>query len=119
MVMALVMSANKFVRNNSGLWYIDSRAKDHMCHDRSLFKALKWLPSPREVSLGDNLKVLAFGMGEVPISANWTLSSVLDVPDLGMNLLLVISVMKHRYSITFKQNVCRVTFSDATVLLAV
>jgi hypothetical protein len=117
--MALVMSANKSTRSSSGSWYIDSGATDHMCHDRSLFGALKRLSVPREVSLGDNSKVLAFGTGEVPISANRTLGSVLYVPDLGMNLLSVSAVTKLGYTVTFEQNACRVTLGDATVLLAV
>ena len=83
-----LMAFEKYSRLPDG-WYIDSEATDHMCYDRTLFTDYQTLQTPRPVFLGNSSRVDAHGVETVNLGNRITLTGVLHVPDMELNLFSV------------------------------
>ncbi|GKU93722.1 hypothetical protein SLEP1_g7290 [Rubroshorea leprosula] len=91
-------------------WYVDSGCTNHMVRDVKLFTKLDRSIRTR-VRLGNGYVVQAEGKGNVSIQTKEgikTITDVLYIPSLSQNLLSVTQLMKHGYSVHFKQDVCQI-----------
>ncbi|GKV29240.1 hypothetical protein SLEP1_g38182 [Rubroshorea leprosula] len=91
-------------------WYVDSGCTNHMVKDVKLFTKLDRSIRTR-VRLGNGYVVQAEGKGNVSIQTKEgikTITDVLYIPSLSQNLLSVTQLMKHGYSVHFKQDVCQI-----------
>ena len=100
-------------------WYIDSGATDHMCYDRTLFAEYQPLTMPRPVYLGDSSRVDAHGIGAVRLGNGITLTGILYVPDMDINLRFsVAKALRRRYEITFSPTGCAIRRDGRDVMAA-
>jgi len=104
--------------NDSSEWFFDSGASSHMCGDRKSFYSLKRLPNTRPVSIGDNSKLEATGMGTVHVDEKITLDDVLYVPELVFNLISVSALTSIGYKATFMEMICEVTHHGKVIITA-
>ena len=99
-------------------WYIDSGATDHMCYGRTSFVDYQLLTTPRPVHLGDSSRVDASGIGVVRLGNGITLTGVLHVPSMQLNLFSVAKAFCGRYEITFSPAGCAICRDGRDVMAA-
>ena len=81
-------SLNMSTLVSNSAWIIDSGATDHMMFDSRQVSSLK-PSSPKFVSTTDGSPAPIIGEGSLPLTDTLNLDSVLVVPSLDYNLLLV------------------------------
>ena len=100
-------------------WYIESGATDHMCCDRTTFADYQPLATPRPVYLGDSSRGDAHGIGAVRLGNGITLTGVLHVPSLELNLFSVAKALRRRYEIAFTPAGCTIRRDGRDVMAAI
>jgi transposase InsO family protein len=107
---------------NSNYWYSDSAASGYYCHDRAMFSSFMSIP-PRDVILGDNRVIKAVGCGTIRVESNvdgrmivGTLTEVLYVPDMSVNLLSVSKMTERGLQVHYAGNQCTVTTTSGKVI---
>ena len=70
-------------------WVLDSGATGYMSCIREAFEILTRLPDCKNVYMGDESEVSAYGVGTVRVNLNVVLRNVLYVPDLTVSLCFV------------------------------
>jgi len=98
----------------SGNWYIDSGCSNHMTHNKYLFSSYS-SGSNSSVELGNNNVANVCGSGTIDITlvvnntpTNCRHSNVLHVPDLGYQLLSVITLDKSGLRISLFSGRCEI-----------
>ena len=95
-------------------WIIDSGASQHMTPNLDLIDNYKKYEVPREINLGDNAVIRAYGCGSMSVKLengeipNARLHDFLYVPDIGNSLLSVPSMTKRGAQILFSGDQCTV-----------
>jgi len=101
----LLMAPNEVNINSDTLWYLDSRASNHMCSHEYLFKYMQKIEDGH-VSFGDASKVEVKGRGTVCyLQKDGLIGSLQDVyyvPDLKTNILSMGQLTEKGYSIFLK-----------------
>lgn len=99
---------------NISKWLVDSGASEHMSFERTLFIDYRELSKPKEILLGDGRIINAIGTGNMQLKAyngqKWidtSLSNVLFVPNLTVNLLSVTSAVNKGYVIQTDSKQCK------------
>jgi hypothetical protein len=100
--------------SRSDIWVCDSGATDMMAFDESRMTEVRNLPHPIKITLGDGHQVEAKKIGKVPVIVDLgedkkitaTISDVLLVPDLAVNLFSVKQSVAKGNTITFDGNRC-------------
>ena len=119
------VAANIARVSNSEVWLIDSGASQHLCSNKSWFTELKSIPA-RDIFLGDDRAIQAFGIGSVasqvltgnsPVMKQ--LNNVLYVPKLASNLLSVRQLTNEGFSLEFDADGCTVRDESAQILVKV
>ena len=98
--------AKRYHYDNLSDWVLDSGATSHMCHDRTVFEDLRKLPKPKKISLADDYKVEAYGIGTIHLTDELVLQGVLYVPDLSSKLCSVKRLSRAGYSLLFQGDDC-------------
>ncbi|KAK8960948.1 hypothetical protein KSP40_PGU001706 [Platanthera guangdongensis] len=96
-----VTTATKEGRNE--VWYLDTRASNHMCGDKEMFSNLE--PSGGEVIFGDASKISLEGKGLVVVKLNGErvhLNDVYYVPGLKTNILSIEQLVERGYCVQMK-----------------
>ena len=127
---ARVASDNNFVfsatigevKHPHQTWYVDSGATKHMCFNLDAFSKLA-LTTPEPVYLGNHAAVEAVGVGDVPIitvhegrEMPGTLTNVLYVPKLAVNLLSVPQLVQKGMDVNFSKGRCSIVSPHGEVL---
>ena len=99
-------------------WYIDSGATDHICYDRMLFADYQPLLTPRPVFLGNSSRVNAYGTGTVHLGNRITLTGVLHVPDMELNLFSVEKALCRGYELAFTPAGCTISHRGKAIMMA-
>uniref|UniRef100_A0A2N9IER4 Reverse transcriptase Ty1/copia-type domain-containing protein n=1 Tax=Fagus sylvatica TaxID=28930 RepID=A0A2N9IER4_FAGSY len=81
------------VRSGEPIWVLDSGANDHMTGESSIFSS-PLIPVTQSVSLADGSTSHISHKGDVFLSSDITLSSVLHIPNFAFNLLSVSHLAK-------------------------
>ncbi|GKV36956.1 hypothetical protein SLEP1_g45038 [Rubroshorea leprosula] len=97
--------------SKKNVWCLDTGCSNHMCGDKSTFSDLDESCQDK-VKFGDNSTIAVKGRGKVTIHAKdnsiQTISNVLYVPDLKLNLLSLGQLQEKRYEILIKDGVCQI-----------
>ena len=107
---------------NSDKWFVDSGCSNHMTFNKSaLASYTPALTSSVELGNSNTVKVAGIGSKEIPIMVNGIrvrcmLKNVLDVPELGYQLLSVPTFDKSGFTTSFHSKRCFI--SDCSELLA-
>lgn len=114
------------VKPMESVWFVDSGASFHLCHNKILFKnVLRQLNHPKIIKLGDGSQITADYEGDIDMECSsifgkfqLRVRNVLYVPQAKVNLLSVAQIQKNGYSILFENNECVVSHkaSGTTVL---
>ena len=101
-------------------WVVDSRATRHICGKKSAFTSYTTLKEGEEqVFMGDSRSTLVIGKGKVLIKLTsrkvLSLSDVLHVPDIRLNLVSISLLGKIGVRILFDSNKIVLTKNDAFV----
>lgn len=104
---------------DSECWYADSGASEHMSDNRSLFDTLQPIPPGKRLIKGvgkNNEAHQATGIGNISIRSkvdgvwhNGTLSNVLFVPNLGVNLLSIEATTERGVTASFDKRGVKLT----------
>ena len=89
-----------------------------MCYDRILFTEYQPLTTTRPVYLEDSTRVDAHGIGVVRLGNGFTLTSVLYVPDMEINLFSVAKALRRRYEITCSPAGCTIRRNERDIMVA-
>jgi hypothetical protein len=97
---------------NQFIWLVDCAASAHFCHDRQLF--VNFSPTSGDtVTVADGRTLAIFGRGDISVrikSSNGyvtaTITEVLYVPSMGVNLLSVSAMTDAGLELTFADDVC-------------
>lgn len=109
-----------------GNWIIDSGATCHMCNDKTLFRELRSLRRPQDVTLGDGHVLKATGEGTIPLemllpdgnTKRCSLKNVLFVPKLSYSLLSVTKVSEAGKTTRFNKSGCEILNGDKVIAFA-
>jgi hypothetical protein len=83
-------------------WIIDSGCTNHMTGDKNMFFTYERNSDPSDsISFGDNSQGRIVGLGNIPITSDYTLTKVFHVDTLDYNLLSVSQLCKMGYKFTF------------------
>ncbi|XP_023516671.1 uncharacterized protein LOC111780482 [Cucurbita pepo subsp. pepo] len=101
----LLMAQDEENINNDTLWYLDSRASNHMCDHKHLFKEMQKIEDGH-VSFGDASKVEVKGRGMIHfLQKDGVIGSIQDVyyvPDLKTNIFSMGQLTEKGYLIFLK-----------------
>lgn len=105
-------------------WIIDSGASCHKSYDESFFSEIKQLDEPQEITVGDEYKVKATGVGTLDLfmklpngeTNHCRLSDVLYVPNLLYNLFSVSRTTKRGKRIEFEDSICKILDKDRKLI---
>jgi hypothetical protein len=79
--------------NANNVWYVDSRASNHMTYHGEWFRDVKNLEKPGYVEMGDDIIHLIAHIGDVPLAMQdgkiKYLFDVLHVPNITKNLVSI------------------------------
>ena len=97
-------------------WIIDSGASSHMSWEREIFTTYKELNNST-VKVGDGRTLKVAGEGTVLVKVlsesrkpiTLTMNRVLHVPEMSCNLMSVRQIAENGFSITFKDQQCRIS----------
>ncbi len=96
--------------SNNNVWYVDSRASNHMTSHGEWFKDTKDLKTPRFVETGDDTTHPITEIGKVPLSMQdgqtKYLKDVLHVRTITKTLVSVGQMVEQGLQVTFKPNGC-------------
>jgi len=94
--------------SNNSVWYLDTRASNHMCRDENLFMELTKVEAGH-VSFRDASKVAVKGRGTMwYLQKNNRVGEIKDVyyiPNLKSNILSMGQLMKKGYSVLMKDRI--------------
>ncbi|KAI5388326.1 hypothetical protein KIW84_074133 [Lathyrus oleraceus] len=103
----LLMAQNE-INSNDNVWYLDSRASNHMCGHKHLFKEMRKIKDGN-VSFGDASKVKVEGEGTIRyLQKDGLIGSIQDVyyvPNLKTNILSLGQLTEKGYSILMKERI--------------
>ncbi|KAI5443468.1 hypothetical protein KIW84_012204 [Lathyrus oleraceus] len=103
----LLMAQNE-INTNDNVWYLDSRASNHMCGHKHLFKEMRKIEDGN-VSFGDASKVKVEGKGTIRyLQKDGLIGSIQDVyyvPNLKTNILSLGQLTEKVYSILMKERI--------------
>jgi hypothetical protein len=86
----------------NNVWYVDSRASNHMTSHRKWFKDTRDLKTPRFVKIGDDTTHPITQIGKVPLS----LKDVFHVPTITKKLVSIGQMVEQGLQVTFNPNGC-------------
>ena len=95
LITAIAESSNPnkcLVSSSSSEWVIDSRAKDHMIGNSSLFSTFQSQPSPSTVTLENGSQSCVLRSGTIVPTPSIPLTLVLSLPNFSFNLMHVIKL---------------------------
>ena len=101
------MAVNTLKRNE--VWYVDSRALNHMTSHEEWFSHLEKSKQSGVVKTGDDTLHLIKHVGDVPLSQDrhkGRLMNVLHVPTVIKNLVFVGQIVDQRIQVRFTHLVC-------------
>ncbi|CAF1077662.1 unnamed protein product, partial [Brachionus calyciflorus] len=118
-----------FHTNNSqnsktkNIWLLDSGATNHLCCVKSMFKDLKPHNSKVKVGDGRDLEVIGIGNIEAKITSrnelkSLTLTNVLFVPELSVNLISIGKLSNKGYKILFEKDKCNIMLNNQAIIEA-
>jgi transposase InsO family protein len=104
-------------------WIIDSGASDHYSGDKALYNKLTKLDKPIEIAVANGQVELATHSGSIDIYT-WvndekipiTLTDVLYVKELGVNLLSISRIAEKDYTAIFKADSMKITDPEGEVI---
>jgi len=101
------------------IWYLDNECFKHMNGNASQLINLKWKPNGY-VTYGDNNWGRILGVGDIGGDDDVIIKDVLLVDGLKHNLLSISQLCDRGYKITFKPDLCLITYSKTseTVLVS-
>jgi transposase InsO family protein len=110
--------------HSSENWIVDSGATCHMCNDKKMFRELRNLSEPQDISLGDGHVLEAIAKGFIDLemllpdgsSQKCTLKDVLYVPKLSHNLLSVSKASESGKTTKFNNSGCEIFNRDNKVI---
>ena len=95
------------VQNHSNPWIIDSGASEHMTNCSNLFNSYFPSSGSEKVRIADGSYSSIAGKGNIKISEQITLQSVLHVPKFACNLLFVHKLSEDsNCSVLFRPSTC-------------
>ena len=83
------------VSNWSNIWIVDTRASDHMCHNKALFTNCLGLSKPTLVTLPNGKSVTVTYSRNVNLNSSLALHGVLYIPSFKYNMLSVNKFCNH------------------------
>lgn len=124
-VQGFVFSASESVVKD---WIVDSGASSHMCANRNFFVSLSEprAGTPKSVTVADGKQAVVKGVGSCMICCygedgderEITLSEVLFVPELDMNLVSVGRLVQKGVRVIFDQKGCTIASGDRVAAVA-
>lgn len=120
--------SNAFVANisDSSQWIVDTGASEHMSFQRESFSYYQKLNPPKKVIIGDGTQLDAEGQGTIELLAyngnKWiktTISNVLYVPKLTINLFSARSVMDKGHDLHINSTECKILKNGMVVAVGV
>lgn len=110
---AFVVSNTEYEKYQESEWLVDSGADEHMCCDRSLFMHFTNC-SQKTVTVGNGVQISVLGYGQMAVKVKngdeWidtTISNVLFVPDLKINLFSVNRATDNGYVMMTDEKYCK------------
>ena len=120
----LVLTTHALSATDKGTWIVDSGATTHMCNDSSLFRNMKKLEPPLQVTLGDGHSLEGTAEGTVVIetllpdggTTICRLENTMYVPGLSYSRLSVSKASSDGNTTSFDKARCEITNDQKNVI---
>ena len=93
-------------------WVLDSGCSQHMTGNDSMFTSLEDPGDHEHVTYGDNSRGKVLGMGRIAIFKDLSISNVLFVEAISLNLISIAQLCDLGLTCTFDKNGVVVTFEE-------